>query len=144
METSYSIYLSLACLFGVYVSFSLFLKGIRQEGGSRLFFILCGSGVLIPSTFFFLALNLWIIDARFRTYRSFYYDIEVGMTKEEVLNVLIKNYPRDGARERPIIMSNEEDKMGFFMNSEENTPIAEGIFLELKDGVVVKKRYSND
>ncbi|MDA7880992.1 hypothetical protein N9A94_01665 [Akkermansiaceae bacterium] len=144
METSLSIPLSLLCLFGGLVSCFLFASGISKEGRLRILLFLAGSGILIPSVLFFLALNLWITDPRFRTYRSFYYDIEEGMTREEVLRVLVKHYPRDGAREHPIIRTDDDEKMGFFMNPEESAPIAEGIFLDLKEGIVVKKTYSND
>ncbi|MDB4759413.1 hypothetical protein OAF99_03630 [Akkermansiaceae bacterium] len=145
METSLSAPLSCLCLFGVPVAFFLFVFGIRKYGWPRILLILTGSGVLISSVFFFLALNSWIIDPRFRTYRSFYYEIEEGMTRQQVVEILIKYYPRDGARDRPTVRSDDEDQLGFFMNPEDyREPNCEGIFLEMKDGVVVKKTYSND
>ena len=145
METSLSPPLSYLCLFGVLVAFFLFVFGIRKYGWPRVLFILTGSGVLISSVLFFLALNSWIIDPRIRTYRSFYYGIEEGMTRQQVIEVLIKHYPRDGARDRPTVRSDDGDQLGFFMNPEGyREPNCEGIFLEMKDGVVVKKTYSND
>ena len=145
METSLSAPLSCLCLFGVLVALFLFVFGIRKYGWPRILLILTGSGVLISSVFFFLALNSWIIDPRFRTYRSFYCEIEEGMTRQQVIEILIKHYPRDGARDRPTVRSDDEDQLGFFMNPEDyREPNCEGIFLEMKDGVVVKKTYSND
>ena len=145
METSLSPPLSYLCLFGVLVAFFLFVFGIRKSGWPRILLILTGSGVLISSVFFFLALNSWIIDPRFRTYRSFYYEIEEGMTRQQVIEILIKLYPRDGVRDRPTVRSDDEDQLGFFMNPEDyREPNCEGIFLEMKDGVVVKKTYLND
>ena len=145
METSLSAPLSCLCLFGVLVALFLFVFGIRKYGWARILLILTGSGVLISSVFIFLALNSWIIDPRFRTYRSFYYEIEEGMTRQQVIEILIKHYPRDGARDRPTVRSDDEDQLGFFMNPEDyREPNCEGIFLEMKDGVVVKKTYSND
>lgn len=145
METSLSAPLSCLCLFGVLVALFLFVFGIRKYGWARILLILTGSGVLISSVFIFLALNSWIIDPRFRTYRSFYYEIEEGMTRQQVIEILIKHYPRDGARDRLTVRSDDEDQLGFFMNPEDyREPNCEGIFLEMKDGVVVKKTYSND
>lgn len=145
METSLSPSLSYLCLFGLLVAFFLFVFGVRKNGWHRILLILTGSGVLISSVFFFLALNSWIIDPRFRTYRSFYYEIEEGMTRQQVVEILIKHYPRDGVRDRPIVRSDDKDQLGFLMNPEDyREPNCEGIFLEMKDGVVVKKTYSND
>ena len=145
METSLSPPLSYICLFGVLVAFFLFVFGVRKHGWSRILLILTGTGVLIPSVFFFLALNQWIIDPRFRTYRSFFYEIEEGMTRQQIVEILIKHYPHDGERDRPIIISDEDNQMDFYMNPEDyREPNSEGIFLEMKDGVVMKKTYSND
>ncbi|MBL6922586.1 MAG: hypothetical protein ISR39_10485 [Akkermansiaceae bacterium] len=145
METSLSPQLSYLCLFGVLVAFFLFVFGIRKYEWPRILLILTGSGVLISSVFFFLALNSWIIDPRFQTYRSFYYEIEEGMTRQQVIETLIKHYPRDGDRDRPTIRSDNEDQLGFFMNPEDyREPNCEGIFLKMKNGVVVQKTYSND
>ncbi len=152
METSLSPPLSYLCLFGVLVAFFLFVFGIRKSGWPRILLILTGSGVLISSVFFFLALNSWIIDPRFRTYRSFYYEIEEGMTRQQVFEILHKHYsPSDLSR--PTTGRNDEDQLRFFMDPEDHRaaellvkaePKSEGIFLEMKDGVVVKKTYSND
>ena len=145
METSLSPPLSYLCLFGVLVAFFFFVFGIRKYGWPRILLILTGSGILISSVFFFLALNSWIIDPRFRTYRSFYCEIEEGMTRQQVIEILIKHYPRDGVRDRPIVRSDDENQLGFFMNPEDyREPNCEGIFLKMKDGIVVKKTYSND
>jgi hypothetical protein len=85
------------------------------------------------------------IDARHRTYQSFYDAIETGMTRFEVLARLDEYYPADGARKRPRITKDTTDELGLFMNPEHSyEPNCEGIFLDFADGKVTRKRYSRD
>lgn len=92
-----------------------------------------------------LMLKPELIDARFRTYKAFYRDIEIGMKREDVDALLERRYPAGGERQRPMLMNNAADAVGYFMNPEESTePNCEGIFLKLKDGRVTEKQYSAD
>jgi hypothetical protein len=101
--------------------------------------------IVLPSLFFTLALNAWITDDRFRTYRNFYYDIEKEMSRAEVLEVMKANYPEGGLRKGPIVSQDEEESLSFFMNPEDSRePNCEGIFLSLWDGRVISKGYSPD
>jgi energy-converting hydrogenase Eha subunit C len=101
---------------------------------------------IIPSAYI-LCSAFWpeLVDARFRTYKRFYQDIQSGMTKAEVMAVLERHYPSSGPRQRPKTMRDEPDDLGFFMNPEiGGEPNCEGIFLKLQGGRVVSKNYSRD
>ncbi len=100
---------------------------------------------LLPAGYLFVGLNPWLVDSRFRTYRAFYRDIEVGMTRDQVLAVMERRYPADGLRKRPKIMDDTSQRLGFFMNPETSRePNCEGIFLALEGGRVTKIVYSAD
>jgi len=71
--------------------------------------------------------------------------IQPGMTRFEVLASLERHYPAGGPRQRPKIMKDTADELGFFMNPEDSyEPNCEGIFLDFADGKVTRKRYSRD
>jgi hypothetical protein len=100
---------------------------------------------LVPAGYVYVAFHPEFVDKRFRTYKAFYRDIHVGMTREEVIAAMDRRYPADGPRQRPKIMSDESGELGFFMDPENSRePNCEGIFLTLESGRVVKKQYSPD
>ena len=86
------------------------------------------------------------VDARFRSYKAFYADIQLGMTREEVMNVQDKLYPEGGPRMKPRIIVDESDHLTFFMHPEapDSTVNCEAIILKLRDGKVISKTYSPD
>lgn len=101
--------------------------------------------LLVPIALVTVAFNPWLIDARFRTYRSFYKDLQVGMTHDQVMEIAQRHYPQGGKRGFPKVMKEDETNLGFFMNPEGiREPNCEGIFLRLKDGKVTEISYSAD
>ena len=145
MGTSLSQPLSYLSLFGLLLAGALFYFGCRKRRWTRAGLMSLAGLIFLPSLFFMLALNAWITDARFRTYRNFYYDIEKGMSRAEVLEVMKANYPVGGLRKGPIVSQDEEESLWFFMNPEDSRePNCEGIFLSLWDGRVISKSYSPD
>jgi phosphoglycerol transferase MdoB-like AlkP superfamily enzyme len=99
----------------------------------------------VPSIYLFFALHPEVVDGRFRTYKAFYSDIKVGMTRDQVIAAMQARYPQSGKRQRPKIMDDEADRLGFFMNPEASRePNCEGIFLSLTNGSVASKTYSPD
>jgi hypothetical protein len=101
--------------------------------------------LIAPAAYLFLTYYPELIDGRFRTYRGFYRDIQVGMTREQVFAAMERRYPKDGPRLRPRVMRDELASLGFFMNAERSSePNCEGIFLKLEVGRVVSKKYSPD
>jgi hypothetical protein len=100
---------------------------------------------IAPAGFVFLAFCPELVDGRFSTYKRFYGDIQVGMTREQVLAAMDQRYPTNGARKRPKIMDDTPERLGFFMNPESSRePNCEGIFLSLEGGRVTKIVYSPD
>jgi hypothetical protein len=100
---------------------------------------------LLPAGYVFVGFNPWLVDSRFRTYRAFYRELEIGMTREQVLAAMERRYPADGPRKRPTIMDDTPRRLGFFMNPEASRePNCEGIFLTLENGRVTKIVYSAD
>ena len=101
--------------------------------------------LLMPSFLVVAVFYPWLYDARFRTYRSFYKDIKIGMTRDQVMEVAYIHYPEGGTRGFPKVMREDENNLGFFMNPEESSePNCEGIFLQFRDGKVVRVHYSAD
>jgi hypothetical protein len=100
---------------------------------------------IAPAGYVFLAFHPALVDGRFRTYKAFYHDLQVGMTREQVLAAMERRYPADGPRKRPKIMDDTPTSLGFFMNPETSRePNCEGIFLTLEGGHVTKIVYSPD
>jgi hypothetical protein len=100
---------------------------------------------LAPAAYVFQAFHPELVDGRFRTYKAFYRDIQLGMTREQVFAAFEHRYPQGGPRQRPKLMQDEPGRLGFFMNSETSRePNCEGIFLTLEHGRVTRKDYSPD
>ncbi len=100
---------------------------------------------IAPAGYVFLAFHPELVDGRFRTYKRFYRDIQVGMTREQVLAAMEQRYPTNGLRKRPKILNDTPEGLGFFMNPETSRePNCEGIFLTLEAGRVTKMVYSAD
>ena len=100
---------------------------------------------ITPSGYVFLAIHPELVDGRFRTYKAFYSDIRVGMTREQVLAAMEQRYPTNSPRKRPTIMDDTLTSLGFFMNPETSRePNCEGIFLTLDSNRVTKIEYSPD
>ena len=145
METSLSPTLTLLFAIVVLIALALLICGVRLEKWRRLALVTIGVLLLVPSAFLVAALNPWLTDPRFNTYRTFYRDIEVGMTRADVLDLIDHHYPASGKRQRPDVMDDTSTHLGFFMNPEHSQePNCEGIFLSLLDGRVVNKSYSPD
>jgi len=100
---------------------------------------------IAPAGYVFLAFHPELVDGRFRTYKRFYRDIQMGMTREQVLATMEQCYPTNGSRKRPKILSDTPEGLSFFMNPETSRePNCEGIFLTLETGRVTKIVYSAD
>lgn len=100
---------------------------------------------IAPAGYVFSAFHPELVDGRFRTYKRFYGDIQIGMSREQVLAAMEQRYPADGSRKRPKILNDTPDGLGFFMNPETSRePNCEGIFLTLEAGRVTKIVYSAD
>jgi len=100
---------------------------------------------IAPSVLLFLALHPAVIDPRFRTYRAFYNDVQVGMTREQVFDALERRYSAGGARQKPKILDDTSTALNFFMNPEgSREPNCEGVFLVMSGGKVISKCYSPD
>jgi hypothetical protein len=131
---------------GALVALAAIVIACRAKSG-----LLTGIMVLLalmfitPAGYLFFAFHPVLIDGRLRTYKRFYGDIHVGMTREQVLAAMEVRYPTNGPRKRPKIMNDTPDSLGFFMNPETSRePNCEGIFLTLEAGRVTFKVYSAD
>lgn len=100
---------------------------------------------ILPAGHLFLLFHPEWVDSRFRTYKKFYRDIQVGMTRGQVLAALEERYPANGPRQRPMIIDDTPRSLAFFMNPETSRePNCEGIFLTLEAGRVTRMSYSAD
>ena len=110
-------------------------------------FILIAAALLLlaPSGVALICFKPELVDDRFRTYKQLFGDIEVGMSRVEVMTLVDQHYPSDGERLRPNVIENSDIKLSFFMNPEDSTePNCEGIFLRMRDNKVVRKSYARD
>ncbi|MGJ8644816.1 MAG: hypothetical protein ACSHX9_15515 [Luteolibacter sp.] len=145
METSISPTISVLSATGILVALAICVIGMKSLGRKRIGLIGLSIAILIPSAFVLAALNPFLFDARFRAYQSLYRDIEIGMTRIEVIQLVDTHYPKEGRRMTPIVVDDTPTYLGFFMNPEgTREPNCEGIFLDLRDGKVISKSYSND
>ncbi len=124
---------------------ALIVAWLARTSTAKTVMIVLAVIFLVPAGYVLVGLNPWLVDSRFRTYRAFYRDIEVGMTREQVLAALEHRYPTNGPRKRPKILNDTPDGLGFFMNPETSRePNCEGIFLSFEQGRVTNKTYSPD
>ncbi|MCB1092454.1 MAG: hypothetical protein KDL87_13035 [Verrucomicrobiae bacterium] len=131
---------------GVVFAILAWLASRRSQGGKRIWLVTIGAlCALCPGYVLAYVFKPELVDARHRAYKSFYHELQIGMTREEVIASLEKHYPAGGARQRPTIMRDTAEELGFFMNPEQShEPNCEGIFLDLAQGHVTRKRYSRD
>jgi len=101
--------------------------------------------LLAPSGAALICLKPELVDGRYSTYKQLYGDIEVGMSRAQVMKLVDQHYPSGGKRLRPKVLEDSEVKLSFFMNPEDSAaPDCEGIFLQMEDDSVVKKSYVRD
>jgi len=111
----------------------------------RTILLLVALFLLAPSGLLAIMLKPELVDARFRTYKRVYGDIQIGMTRAEVMTTVQRRYPSGGKRMEPTVLEDSTNRLDFFMNPEgSREPNCEGIFLEMKDDKVVRKKYSAD
>ena len=111
----------------------------------RVAFLVVALVLLVPPAFVTVAVFPELVDARFRTYKRFYRDIEVGMTRAEVDQLIARHYPPNGKRGEPFVCEDFENRLSFLMDPEgDRHPNCEGIQLTMKDGKVVEKSYTPD
>jgi hypothetical protein len=136
----------LSALGGGVLGLAAFVSGwFVTKPVSRMLLLGVGIFLFVPSTYLALLANPGLIDARFRVYQQFYRNIEVGMSREQVLEAMERRYPATGERKRPKIMEDSSSLLGFFMNPEgSREPNCEGIFLTMREGRVVERTYSMD
>ena len=98
-----------------------------------------------PAILLGLIVAPYYLDPRMLAYKRFYREIEVGMTRKEVLDLATMRYPVGGRRGFPTGMEDGPDQLGFFMNPErDREPNCDGIFLTLRNDVVLSKQYMAD
>ena len=101
--------------------------------------------LLAPSGVALIGFKPELVDDRFRTYKQLFGDIEVGMSRAEVMTLVDQYYASEGERLRPDIIEDSDKKLSFFMNPEDSAePNCEGIFLRMQDNKVVRKSYARD
>ena len=127
---------AVACLFFAYLASHWLKRGIL---------IVAALFLLVPSGVALLGFKPELVDDRFRTYKQLFGDIEVGMSRVEVITLVDQHYPSEGERLRPNLIEDSDKKLSFFMNPEDSTePNCEGIFLKMQDNKVVRKSYARD
>ena len=127
---------SVACLVFAYLTSKWIKRGIL---------IVAALFLLVPSGVALIGFKPELVDDRFKTYKQLFGDIEVGMSRADVMTLIDQHYPSEGERLRPNIIEDSDKKLGFFMNPEDSTePNCEGIFLRMQGDKVVRKSYARD
>ena len=136
----------LAAFIGVLLALgAIFVAGTTRSVALRILMIAVTLILLVPAGLVLHALYPELLDNRFRTYKKFYADIQVGMAREQVFATMARHYPRNGVRESPTILQDTPTALNFFMNPETSThPNCEGIFLTMEEGRVTNRKYSPD
>jgi predicted membrane protein len=79
-----------------------------------------------------------------KPYKRFFAAVQVGMTEQEVLGLLHREFPEGGRLSVPVRRDFTSNQMAFFLDPNESAWNAEAIFIQLNDGRVVSKKYSRD
>lgn len=117
---------------------------VRRTGVRALIIVVAWICVL-PAAYVFLVFHLEGVDGRFRTYKRFYGDWQVGMSREQVMAAMERHYPADDPRKRPKTMDDTPAKLGFSMDPETSRePNCEGMCLTPESNCVTKVVYSSD
>jgi hypothetical protein len=92
----------LASLIGLAVSIGFFLteRSARSKTWKTLN-VVAGMIVLLPAGFVILGYVFFLTDPRIRTYKAFYDEIQIGMNRNEVFQILERCYPRTGRGSGP-------------------------------------------
>lgn len=110
----------------------------------RIVFAFAALACLAPAGLLSAVFYPELFDQRIRTYKTFYRDIQQGMTHADIEALLARHYPQGGPRLRPR-MDEASGIISFLMNPETSAePNCEGIFLTLRNGSVAEKRYLPD
>ena len=127
---------AIACLVFAYLASHRLKRGIL---------IVAALFLLGPSVVALIGFKPELVDSRYKTYKQLFGDIEVGMSRAEVMTLVDQHYPSEGGRLRPNLIENSDKKLTFFMNPEDSAePNCEGIFLEMQDNKVMRKSYARD
>ena len=111
----------------------------------RSILIVAALVLLAPSGLALICFKPELVDGRYRTYKQLYRDIQVGMSRAEVMALVEKHYPEAGQRLRPTVVEISEERLSFNMNPEgPREPNCEGISVNLQQDKVVYKFYSRD
>jgi hypothetical protein len=112
---------------------------------SRLLLLGLSISLLIPSAILGVGMNPWLVDARYRSYKIFYWSVQRGMDRSEVLASLDKSYPTGGPRLKPKLLEDTATRLSFTMHPEAKPePDRETITLKMEAGKVVGKEYLPD
>ncbi|MFT4550089.1 MAG: hypothetical protein ACI9UA_005520 [Pseudoalteromonas tetraodonis] len=93
MDTSLSPSLTAISIIGILIALALLVVAFRLQHWKRIVLTVTSLLILATSALLATPINPWLIDTRYRTYRSFYRDIEIGMNRAEVLNLIDRHYP---------------------------------------------------
>ena len=127
---------AVSCLVFAYLTSKWIKRGILIVAA---LFLLGPSGVAL------IGFKPELVDDRFKTYKQLFGDIEVGMSRADVMTLIDQHYRSEGERLRPNIIEDSDKKLSFFMNPEDSTePNCEGIFLRMQGDKVVRKSYARD
>lgn len=132
---------------GVVATLILLVTAFRvRSTGLKVLLVLIAIVTLAPAGLVVTAVFPEWVDARFHSYKSFYAEIQPGMTRDEVMAARARIYPEGGPRQKPRIIVDEAESLTFFMDPENpgDAVDCEGIIIFFKDGKVISKTYSPD
>ena len=92
---------AVACLVFAYLTSKWIKRGILIVAA---LFLLCPSGVAL------IGFKPELVDDRFKTYKQLFGDIEVGMSRADVMTLIDQHYPSEGGRIRPNLIEDSEKK----------------------------------
>lgn len=132
-------------VFGIVVSVIMLVTVFRvRRVGLKVLLVLLAVLALTPTWMVLVMMHPEWMDARIRSYKTFYEGIQPGMTRDEVMALQAQLYPASGPRRPPRIFLEEAENLTFFMDPEDpaSSLNCEAILLDLKEGKVAAKTYS--
>lgn len=111
----------------------------------RFFFAAVSLCLLLPAGLLFVARTPAIMDARYRTFQLFYWNLGIGMNRDQVFSALAEWYPPGQEPAAPRIVIDNGNSLEFVMTPDASRlPANERIVLKTEAGLITGKDYIPD
>lgn len=98
----------------------------------------------VPSTLLAVGQNPWLVDARFRTFKMFYWGLHPGMTRADVVTSVNQSYPLGDSIRTQIQATESPEGITFSMTPKVSGEKRESFLVRIESGMVIGKKYLSE